>query len=342
MRNADQINQFTWAGYYFRNPFSIFRRLSINTNQWLNWDFGGNFLYGMANTNSHATFRNNYSIGGGVTRIGEVVSNTALRGGPSSAWPGGWEYSIYMNTDHRKRLSASVGGYTNQGDEGYEDYREGWFQITGRPTDALRVSLNPSFSRNRPEMQYIATESFADRDRYLFGRLDQKTVNITFRIDYCVTPNFTVQYYGSPFLSSGRYTEFKRITDSRAEAFRDRFDVFDGGQIAYDAGDAVYGIDEDLDGRGRGLRNRRGPRRYQRLLHRQPGFQRPGLQLQSGFPLGVHAGLTSLRGVVAGAERFRARWPVRFPAGYGRVVRRPPARRVPDQDGQVVLVVVPL
>ena len=102
MRNADQVNQFTWAAYQFRDPFSIFNRLSINTNQWLNWDFGGNFLYGMANANSNATFRNNWQAGGGVTRIGQVLSNTELRGGPSSLWPGGWEYSFWVNSEHRK------------------------------------------------------------------------------------------------------------------------------------------------------------------------------------------------------------------------------------------------
>jgi hypothetical protein len=103
-------------------------------------------------------------------------------------------------------------------------------------------------SVNRPELQYVGTESFGDEDRYLFARLDQKTVSMTFRVDYCATPNLTVQYYGSPFVSSGRYTEFKRITDPRAERYRDRFDVFAEEQVGYDSDDAVYAIDEDRDG----------------------------------------------------------------------------------------------
>ncbi len=248
MRNADQINQFTWAGYYMRNPFSIFNRWSFNTNEWLNWDFGGNFLWGAANVNTHATFRNNYEIGGGVTRVGEAVSNTALRGGPSSKWLGVWEYSFYVSSDHRKRFNFGFGGYTEQGDEDNEDYRNGWVDLTFQPTNALRVGFYPSASHNRPEMQYIGTESFGDEDRYLFGRLDQKTVSMTFRIDYCVRPNLTVQYYGSPFVSAGRYSEFKRITDPHAEAYRDRFGVFDERQIAFDSVDNVYYIDEDRDG----------------------------------------------------------------------------------------------
>ena len=53
MRNADEINQFGWVGYNKRNPFSIFDRWSINGNQWLTWDFGGNLLRADFNTNSH-------------------------------------------------------------------------------------------------------------------------------------------------------------------------------------------------------------------------------------------------------------------------------------------------
>ncbi len=89
MRSADAVNQFTWAAYQFRNAFGTFRNLSINANQWLDWDSGGHFLRAAANTNAHATFLNNYGVGGGVTWEGERVSNVELRGGPSSAWPGG-------------------------------------------------------------------------------------------------------------------------------------------------------------------------------------------------------------------------------------------------------------
>jgi hypothetical protein len=153
-----------------------------------------------------------------------------------------------MNSDNRKRVRFSFGGYTNQGDENSEDYRNAWFDLSVRPNDAARVSLNPSFSSNQPKMQYVATESFEGNDRYLFASLDQKTVSITFRIDYCVTPNLTVQYYGSPFVSSGEYTQFKRIVQPRARSYSDRFSVFDSEQITEHPDDAYYSIDEDRDG----------------------------------------------------------------------------------------------
>jgi hypothetical protein len=247
MRSADGINQFTWAAYQIRNPLSIFDRFNLNTNQWLNWDYGGNFLSAAANTNFNATFRNKYSVGGGFTRSGESTSNTALRGGPSSKWPGESEYSFWVNSDGRKKVRLNFGGYLSKGDDASGTYKEAWASVTVRPADALQISFNPSASSNWDEMQYVGTEAFAGDDRYLFAKLHQRTVNFTFRVDYCLSPALTVQYYGSPFVSAGKYNSFKRITNARAESYRDRFSTFGAGQITYDAVDEEYAIDENRD-----------------------------------------------------------------------------------------------
>ncbi len=248
MRAADGINQFTWIAYQQRNPVKIFDRFAINGNQWLDWDYGGNFLGSRFNVNGNAQFRNKYSAGGNLTRQEEQVSNTRLRGGPSSKWPGSWSASAWVNTDRRKKIAFSLGRFVYQGDQGSEDTDETWGAIIWRPSDALRLSLSPSFTTSEREMQYIDTLSSGGHDRYLFGTIDQETTVLNLRLDYSITPDLTVQLYASPFVSTGRYSQFKRITAPRAASYRDRFDVFDDQQIAYDAGDETFEVDEDLDG----------------------------------------------------------------------------------------------
>ena len=248
MRNADQINQFTWVGYQKRNPVGIFDRWALNGNQWLDWDFAGNFLGAAFNVNTNAQFLNKYSAGGGITRRNESTSNTELRGGPSSVWPGSWAYSAWVNSDQRKDFTFSGEGYLRHSDEGSGTYWEAWATLAYRPSNAIRVSLSPGYMKSTPEMQYVDTTAFGDDDRYLFGSLDQRTIVLTLRLDYSITPNLTVQYYGSPFLSTGRYTEFKRITRPKADDYRDRFHVFDEQQIAYDPDNEIYEVDENRDG----------------------------------------------------------------------------------------------
>ena len=105
------------------------------------------------------------------------------------------------------------------------------------------MSWSPWFSKNEPDMQYVETLDFRGEDRYVFGSLDQETFGFTVRLDYTVTPDFTVQYYGSPFLSSGRYSDFRRITDPRAEAYEDRSVRFSSDEIRFE--DDGYAVDED-------------------------------------------------------------------------------------------------
>ncbi|MCP3962509.1 MAG: carbohydrate binding family 9 domain-containing protein [bacterium] len=248
MRAADGINQFTWVAYQKRNPFSIFDRLNVNGNQRLDWDYGGNFLTATFNVNANAQFKNKYGAGFGITRDGELTSNTRLRGGPSSRWPGRWSARAWVDTDRRKKLAFSLGTFARKGDDGSDDTEEAWGAVIWRPNDAMRLSLNPSFTRSEREMQYIGTEAFGDDDRFLFGSIDQETTVLNLRLDYSITPDLTVQLYASPFVSTGRYSAFKRTTDPRASSYRDRFDLFDADQISFEAEDDLFEVDEDRDG----------------------------------------------------------------------------------------------
>lgn len=245
-RNANEINQFGWISHRWARPFSIFRDAQINFNQWNDWDFDGEHLQARFNANTNMQLRNNWRMGAGITRGNDYVSNTQLRGGPSSRWPGSTAYQMWVNSDRRQDVTIDFGGYYEGNDDGAGYYREVWGGLGWHPSNALRLSFNPSFSQNRPDMQYVDTQGFGGEDRYLFGSLDQETLNLTVRVDYTITPDLTLQYYGSPFLSSGSYTDLRRVTDPRADRYEDRYSIFDDDQIQRD--DDEYVVDENADG----------------------------------------------------------------------------------------------
>jgi hypothetical protein len=187
-------------------------------------------------------------VGGGITWEGERLSNTELRGGPSSRWPGGWDYNTYVGTDSRRSLNAVAEIYGHNGSEDSRSVRGYFLRLAYRPTNALTLTLSPSFERRRMEMQYVETASFGDDDRFVFGSLDQDTTSLTVRLDLAITPNLTIQYYGAPFVSSGSYDQMKRVTDPRAPSYRDRFEVYADDQLSLDDDAGVYDVDENRDG----------------------------------------------------------------------------------------------
>jgi len=248
MCQSDQINQFTWIGYSNNEPFGIFRNLGVNANQWCDWDFGGINTSNAVNMNINGTFKNNSNFSGGVTRSFEYISNNVLRGGPSAKRPGDWNTNINFNSDGRKRTSFSFGTNFGFGDNNNNSFNSFWSYVNFRPNNQIRLSVNPSYNRYEQNLEYVVTEKFEEEDRYIFSSFFQETACLTFRIDYCITPGFSIQYFGSPFITAGKYSEFKRITKPKADEYEDRFYTFADEEIDFDSDEEEYQIDENNDG----------------------------------------------------------------------------------------------
>ena len=94
----------------------------------------------------------------------------------------------------------------------------------------------------------LQTTEMNSDTRYIFAELDQKTVSFTFRLNYTINPELSLEYYGQPFISAGKYTNFKRITDPNADKFENRFQLFSDNEITFNGTDNQYAIDEEPDG----------------------------------------------------------------------------------------------
>jgi len=84
------------------------------------------------------------------------------------------------------------------------------------------------------------------KGRYINGEIDQQTFSLPLRIDYMLTPNLSLQYWGQPFTSKGTYSRFKAITNPTASRFEDRFATFSNEQIRLV--DGSYQVHESKDG----------------------------------------------------------------------------------------------
>ncbi|WP_417936283.1 DUF5916 domain-containing protein [Flagellimonas ochracea] len=246
-RQADDLRHYTWIGYQTLKPDSTFRRVGINYNHWSAWDFGGNHNYLQFNTNSWQNWQNNWFSNFGFNYAPIQYDNFALRGGPrlrQSPWISFWNS---IRTDSRKKLRFNV---FHNGRKAVDNSRKSYFIEAGfvyQPVNAIRVSAFPSLRINRDKLQYIDNLENSDgAARYLNGEIDQRTLSMSFRLNYTINPNLTIQYWGQPFISRGRYSNFKHVTDATANRFENRFVQYQGSQITFSEG--TYGVDEDMDG----------------------------------------------------------------------------------------------
>ncbi len=246
-RQADDIRHYTWVGYQSLKPDGTFRRLGINYNHWSAWDFGGKHNLLMFNTNGWQEWKGNWFSNAGFNYAPKEYSNYALRGGPRlrlSPWIG---YHGSVETDGRKKLSFSLFTSGKLALDRSLDIRTFEIGLVYQPFNALKASILPGLELNRDKLQFIGNVTTGDGSpRYLNASLDQRTLSMSLRLNYTINPDLSVQYWGQPFISRGRFRDFKSIADATANSFEDRFRSYGSGQIALE--DGTYGVDEDRDG----------------------------------------------------------------------------------------------
>jgi len=240
LRQADVLSHqvsLGWAESVPRYPFRTYSFLAFRDDR---WDFGGLHTQATTVVGADGTFENQWRASLRVGTDG-IVDTRALRGGPALRLHSSTSVFGQVNTDPSRRLHASVGSeYTAARDD------DSWsWRIVGNLGARLsnRLSLSGAVFHEAliDNLQYAASTTAAtDGPRWILARLDQDTWNFTFRVDLSITPDFTVQYYGSPFIGTGRYTDFKLVTDPLAKENADRFHAFGASEITYDPTTNAY------------------------------------------------------------------------------------------------------
>jgi hypothetical protein len=106
--------------------------------------------------------------------------------------------------------------------------------VSVRPTNAVNFSVNLFHEQNVDNLQYVDTARPGGDAKYLLGRLDQDTLGLTLRANVFITPDLSIQYYGSPFVSNGSFARLKRASSTpRADRYDDRFHEFGASEILY-------------------------------------------------------------------------------------------------------------
>jgi hypothetical protein len=248
MQSTDQVVTIGFIGYEQFNPGRHFRRWGLNTNHWAGWNFGGErFLQG-GNLNGHIVFPSYWGIYAGLNREQAAFDVTGLRGGPALARNGSWNGWFNINTDQRRPLRLRLNGH-GWAEDG-TDART-WRiapAATWRLSSNAEVSVSPSYSDTRRSSQYVTRRTAGGEPVYLLGGLKQTTTALTARVNYTVSPTLSLQFYGQPFISAGRYDGFMEVAAPRARSFADRYARFTATQLSYDADDDVYRVDRNLDG----------------------------------------------------------------------------------------------
>jgi hypothetical protein len=231
MRRADEIKQRAWVQRRWMTAGKYVREKIINFNQWSTRNFDGDRLELGGNFNTHWQFLNRWSTGGGVSANAATFDDRLTRGGPGgnrNPNVNGW---YYFNTDNSRLVSFHYDGnffVDRAGTPGAGSYNLSVNpRVQFRPMSALSTEVGIAQTRSIEDAQWVTNLAGTERMHYVLGRLDQTTTALTLRLSYTLTPDLSLQLYGQPFASAGRYEHYKELTNGRASRHADRYTPFE-------------------------------------------------------------------------------------------------------------------
>ncbi len=245
LRQADEIRQFANVRYLWQKPTKTYRRAQVRFSQSTTYDFDGNHNRTNYEFNGDINWQNNWWTEVGFGHKPRIFINTFLRGGPRWRYSDENFYFLFFGSDQRKKFNFTLGYVGNQVQQDNFSFERYVVRMNYQPLNALSISLSTEFQKNPNKTQYVTQASFGNTSRYILGNIDQKTWTTTLRLNYSINPNLSIQYYGQPFISRGRYTDFNYVNNATAENLSERISLYDTNQISFDG--SSYLVDENLD-----------------------------------------------------------------------------------------------
>ena len=242
---VDNVNPYFNLSYHDWEPGALFRDYHIQVHQNLNYTYGGEFKSTNTSLNFNSTLKNNWSFGMYNNIGGSSIITDYLRGGPSVGGFYYWNGGIDIRTDERKSLVFGLHPFffVNNDDV---------YQLSLTPEVEFRYKRNFVLAFSVDIMDYkdtwvwvgSAADSNGDQ-HYFFSEFDQKNFSPTMRLEYTLTKNLTLQYYGQVYLTAGNYRDYKEMVDFKTRDLDKRFMEIQDNEITSNG--SAYTIDYGAD-----------------------------------------------------------------------------------------------
>lgn len=210
--------------YFERINTKVFKNYSFVFQHQNAWDAKGVHVYNYEKLTAQAEFMNNWQATLTTQYNYSYRDEWILRGGPSMLVPNQLGLVWMVQSSFAKKFIFAFKGMGRTGAQSSLRFWNLAPEFSFRPVSNLLLSVLPMYTSNVDELQFIGPFSKLNgTTAWMLGRVNNKNLAISFRADLALTPQLTIQYYGSPFVSVGQYTRFKEVTNPLDARFENRF-----------------------------------------------------------------------------------------------------------------------
>ncbi|MEN8117062.1 MAG: DUF5916 domain-containing protein [Bacteroidota bacterium] len=248
MRKADYIQEDIDLFYQVNKPKGILLNYMFGLSQQHEWSYGGENLLDELDAMALFRFKNYWRLIVGAEHSFNEIDTRQLRGGPSLRIDNNTQGGISLSTDRAKDLFLSAGfDFSRSGDKiTRENAFE--FEVKWLISKRLTLSSESEFGYKIDNNQYVKQKTINGKKEYVVGKIDRQTFYTTLRAEFFITPELSLQYYGSPYVSTGKYLDYRRVADSKSNSLSERYDFLsDENGLLVDENGNVYHDFSDYD-----------------------------------------------------------------------------------------------
>jgi hypothetical protein len=233
LSQADMQNIYGYLSVQSAQPRSFYRRYSAQVSLYTQLNAAGMATGRTPDLFLGTTFRNSSSISAELwtDNFGAVFCDRCARGGPAVRLSPASNLLVNWASDPRNVLQETFAAIYTTADGGRSMLWRVRPYLTLRAASNISMELGARYQLNRDNTQWYDNIGAvgATGTHYLFAHLDQHLLSFQGRFNYTATPNLSLQFYGEPFVTTGKYSNIRELESPRAADYGERFKPYDLG-----------------------------------------------------------------------------------------------------------------
>ena len=123
--------------------------------------------------------------------MGDEFDTHLLRGGPGFRLQGHLHQRYSIGSDYSKKFGYRVSYHFHIYDDKLSSVSQPSAEMQYKITNGLILNSELDYSDIRDYFKYVTDVDFESDKRYILGQLDRRTLGLTMRLDFALSPELT-------------------------------------------------------------------------------------------------------------------------------------------------------
>jgi len=221
---ADLFEQLVNLTYKVSKPKGIVRSYLVEFEQEHDWSYGFENTLDRLKLHGYLQFNNLWNVHLNLKKNFNIYDTRELRGGPNLYKDGYNDVELFVTSNSVKDLLVAFGPRFRFFSDNISKMSYFTGHIRWQLNDRFSITSRTILDHTVDHHQFVTrTKDLSGETKYLVGTIDRNTISSTLRFEYFISPEISLQYYGNPYASVGKYDNFREVAEASNKSLEKRY-----------------------------------------------------------------------------------------------------------------------